>query len=1286
MKLTNFFLFWLFVGSFLFAQTDTKKISFRDITTEDGLSQNSVVSIAQDSIGYLWFATQDGLNKYDGSSFKFFPKQYQDITRSNYAQLGQLYTDSYGDLWSYSSDEIIEKYNYTTQQFNSITSLSSVTVLYRIDDNTLFVGTLNNGLKKVDLETKSIESVFQDNLLNASVFEIQNISNQIYLGTSKGVFIIDNESLHQVPKTDSLAVSSIVKRQNELVIGTYGNGVKFLNLESYKESDEFSTRVPERLNIQDVFLDSKSRLWIATYGDGLFLIDDEGRISNHTANKEDPFALHYNDILKIHEDMTGNIWFGSDGAGLSYYDEHLIKFNTLTSRQVPDNVHVDVIRAIAVDALGVMWLGTSGKGLTRINLAKKSFNTFTLENSRLSSNRIMSLLLVDNDLWIGHQSSGLQILNKSGEYRSFPELENLAIWKIYKDRSNNIWLCTRTSGLIKFSSNEGVLAQFDSQNSDLETNNIRTIEQDYNNDLWIGTDQHGLYKLNTKTNNIEKVPQIKDKIKALHFADSSIWIGTNGNGVKSIHVDDLVVKDYFFNEVLANKVIYGLLSDGNGNLWLSTNKGISRFSPNHPYRKFAENYSVENGTQAFEFNTGAYFKALNGDLYFGGIEGINWFDPNKITYNEIMPKTIISKFEIFGEEHIIRNGEKFKHSQNTMTFTFAGLHYSYPEKNFYRYKLTNQGTGWTVPNYNNVAHFTNLPPDDYTLMVESSNYEGVWNKEAAKFSFTILKPWYATNTALAGYLLLLLLSIYAVYKYFKFRWEIKMQLQLEHAETERLKKLDEFKTKLYTNISHEFRTPLTLISGPVDKQLERDDLLEQNKKDLNIVKQNANRLLNLVNQMIDLSLIDSGQLSLKVSKGNLSVLINQIVEAFQYKAQEKNITIKSNIGNIEEAYYDKDIVEKVISNLLTNAIKYSPVGSTINFSTAKLENSFVVSIVNQYDKVARKDLSKLFKRFYQEDEATDGIGVGLALVKELIVLSKGSIIANNIANNQIQFTVTIPINKEAFLSSEIVDIETNEDQGLADKQVDNNGENVVLIVEDQKDIREFVVSIFNTDYKVLVAKNGVDGIEKARKHLPDLVISDVMMPITDGIELCNTIKHDVLTSHIPVILLTAKVGEENEIIGLKSGADAYITKPFNSKRLLVEVDRLITSRQHLKELYSQEFIVNPDLAITSTESKFLKRIQSVLDEHITNPDFKSERMGALLQMSRTQLHRKLKSVYGLSTSEFIRSQRLKLSLKLLKESDATVSEIAYQVGFNSPSYFIKCFKETYNSTPADYYK
>lgn len=1268
-----------------------KQISFRELTVEQGLSQNSVVSVSQDSIGYMWFATQDGLNKYDGKTFVFYNKQFEDVTRPTYSKLGKIYLDREGALWIIESSGQLEKLNYESEVFQSIDNIPNPSCIFQNSKKDYYIGTYGKGLYRIRHKTKDTLQLFKNDIKDQDIFEILEHDSKTYVATSEAIFQISDDAIAKLETTNRAAnFSALATSKDKTVwLGTFGKGLHFKAAKKDGFAEFNHPKLPKDINIQDLLIDKNNKLWIATYGDGIYLYDlSDKSIQHFMEDTKDPFGLHYNDVLSLYEDDTGTIWFGTDGGGLNYYDEHLAKFNVITNNQTPNNVVVDLSRAIKVDDEETMWIGTSGKGLTAVNLAQQRYITYTSENSKLNSDRIMSLLYHKGEVWIGHQGEGLQVMDAGGVIESFPETSETTIWKIYKDSKAQIWLCTRDNGLVLFDRNRGVIKKFTTENSGLTSNNIRIIEEGGSNDIWIGSEDHGLFSLNVASQTIEKVREVPEKIKSLFFHEQTLWIGTNGSGLKKFDILDANVTTYTIEDGLSNNVIYGILPDSQGNLWLSSNRGIMRFNSDTSNKRFIDNYSSNTGLQASEFNTGAYYKGKNDELYFGGLEGINWFIPSQITLNTAKPKTIISKFEIFGEEQSMIQNAAFRHNQNTVTFTFAALHFSQPELNLYRYQLINHDADWTYPGYSNEAHYTNLPPNDYTIRALSSNYDGVWNKVPVEYSFRILKPWYLTNVMKIGYGLLILLILYAIYRYLKFRWEVETKLQLEHAETERLKKLSDFKTALYTNISHEFRTPLTLISGPIDHQLAKADLQPEDRKELSLVKQNANRLLSLVNQMMDLSLIDSGQQSLQVEEGDLGMLLKQIVAAFTYKANVKGLTIHTKIGSkhLQNAWFDKDVIEKVVSNLLSNAIKYAPEKSALFFDVDRQDDSFVLSLINVHEGIKVNDLSKLFQRFYQDNENLEGVGVGLALVKELVTLSKGSIIVNTVDEDKIQFTVTLPIAKDAFTAAEIGSdtIEEHTDEKDVIEFDQSSEKMVLLIVEDDKEIRNFIASIFIDTYQIIEAKNGEIGIEKALKFIPELIISDVMMPVQDGIALCNELKYNELTSHIPIILLTAKVGEKNEMQGLKTGADAYVTKPFNSENLKVRVGKLIESRKQLQKRFSKDFSIQPELAVSSTEANFLNRLKLVLDKEITQPTFTSEQFAKAMLLSRTQLHRKLKAIFNMSASEFIRAQRLKLSLHLLKESDATISEIAYQVGFNTPSYFIKCFKETYHCTPNEY--
>ncbi len=1268
-----------------------KQFAFKTLTINDGLSQNSVISIAQDSIGYLWLATQDGLNKYDGQHVTHYDKQFEDITRSNYSKLGKVYIDKQNKLWIITHPGKLELFDNTRNDFTQIPLHFKASTLFQNNAKQRFVGAYDNGLFTLDANTKTTKQLFKNTDTTKTVNDITELNQEIYISTTGSVFKLNpiNKSYTALKtiNTKPINFSALTPTpEGDLWIGSYGDGLflKPANTDSLIQIK--NDKIPLHLNIEDILIDKKNRLWIATYGHGVFLMQNE-KVFNFKANKNNPFAIHYNDMLCLLEDNTGNIWFGSDGTGASYYDAHLIKFNIITNNQVPKSVNVDMVRAITTSKTGdSLWIGTSGKGLTLVNLRQNTYKTITAETSKLSSNRVISLSTINNNLWIGHQGYGLNIKEGSNNYISYPELESLTIWRIVPYKNNQAWLCTENNGIILFDKSQGIIKQFNTKNSALPTNHIKTVCIDYNNDIWIGSDSNGLFKLNSKTNQIETIKQIPDKIKSLYIDANTLWIGTNGDGLKSLNTITYNTRQYTTKDGLPNQVVYGILPDNMGNLWLSTNNGLSKFntqSKNHAF----ENFGIHDGLQAREFNTGAYYKAPNGLLFFGGLEGVNWFHPNQLSYNTIAPKTIISKFEVFSKPQPLLQNTKLPHFNNTVTFTFSALHFSQPKLNSYKYQLLNHDKTWIKANHSNIAHYTNLPPNTYTFKVISSNYDGVWNPNPATYTFTIKQPWYLSNLAFFVYSILTAFLILGIYKYLKWRWNIKMQLQFEHDETERLKELDAQKTKLYTNISHEFRTPLTLISGPLEKQLNNPKLNLDDKQDLNLAHRSSKRLLNLVNQMLDLSKLETGNLTLQVTEGDLNALLTQIIQAFQFKAKEKNMTLTYNLTELNQVWLDTEVFEKIITNLLGNAVKYTPENGTIYIQTQIIENHLSLSITNTCNAINTNLINKWFDRYYQGENNTDGVGIGLSLVKELTSLYHGDISVNHINENQIQFKLKLPIYKSSFLNSEIQEhTKSPQLNGFPYLKANNTSKTTeklnLLIVEDDEDIRLFIVRLFKSQFNIYEANNGKEGIKLALSVIPDIIISDLMMPKTDGIILSKTLKSDQKTSHIPIVLLTAKSGFKNEIEGLQTGADDYIVKPFNTDVLQLKINNLIKVRQQLQHKYSTGTALL-DLAQTPTEKKFFTKLNEVLKTELTNPDFNVQTFSKHMYMSRMQLHRKLKATTGYSATEFIRIERLKIAKQLVLQGDLSIAEISYEVGFNSPSYFIKCFKKAFNCTPSE---
>jgi len=1317
--------FWVIYFNCIEPASSQSQVSFRQLSVKEGLSQNSAISISQDSIGFLWIATQDGLNKYDGRKFTIYPYNFLDITKPNYSNLGKVYTDRKGDVWIIPSNNLLYKFDRDADLFKPISSLKNTNIIFQDTNLNFWVGTYDHQLYILDHDTYEPKLILSAKEIQGEIYHIsQNTSGSLLITTNKKIIELDLKLLQKTylyPKTkygeviDENFSSLVADASGRQWISTYGNGLFFRdeNENIFHRISELSflDPLPNDLNILSLHIDKKERLWIATYGSGLYMVNLKNfKITHLSTEKHNPRALHYNDILSIYEDYTGTLWFGSDGAGLSYYDEYLEKFNSITNSQTPENINIDVIRAITVSKNGDVWLGTSGKGLTQYEPASNSWRTFNTESTRkqaISSDRIMSLL-IDNeeDLWIGTQGGGLNILNQKGNIENYSttsttKLSANTLWCIFKDNDDKYWLGSREHGLIQFDKKRGEIKKYTTNNS-LPSNNIRVITQGNSNQLWLGTEEDGIvlfdikkqlftsYKLQASTNSLSN-----NKIKSLYYDPKGIlWVGTNGGGLNAFDIENNFFYNYTTEDGLVNNVIYAIQPDKKDNLWLSSNRGITKFTPADKLENSPSitNYDNFDGL-ATEFNTGAYFSDPSGQLYFGGLDGFYWFQPDEIKGNMILPKTTITGFGVLDEPQTLQQGITLGHTQNTITFTFSSLQYSIPEKNKYQYKLLNFDQDWVYAGNINFARYPQIAPGDYEFQVKSSNYDGVWNEIPETFKFSIASPWYFTDLAKMVYVLLILSTIFGVYSYLKWRWRMQLDLKIKEEEAERFKKLNDFKSKLYTDISHEFRTPLTLISGPIDAKLSEGNITDSDFANFSMIKRNTKRLLSLVDQLLDLAKLDKGRLKLNIFQGELSLFLHTIASSFDYSADLKKIKYTIKIEPILNSWYDEDIIEKIVTNLLSNAFKYCPKLGFCEFIVTRDKDKVLISVKNTTENLTELHIDNLFTRFYQKDEFAEGAGVGLSLVKELVQLYHGEIAVKLEQENSINFLITLPVNQASFDKETYAKISnqiSNQSNFTTDVVIETQKDielPILLVVEDHAEVRRFIILALKHKYQVFEAENGKQGIKKAIEIVPDIIISDIRMPICSGIELCNTLKNDERTSHIPIILLTAGMGEENELKGLKAGADDFITKPFKLRILEKRIANLIDIRKALRKRYSQELILKAkDIAITPTDELFLNKVQQILDTHLSNPEFNAVFFSKEVAMSRMQLHRKLLAYTGLTTTSFIRSQRLKQALHILKSSDASINEVAYAVGFNTPSYFIKCFKEVYKKTPAEYFQ
>ncbi|WP_209329943.1 hybrid sensor histidine kinase/response regulator transcription factor [Lunatimonas salinarum] len=1314
LKFTSLIWALLSIAELSFGQVD---LSFRQLSVNDGLSQNSAVSITQDREGYFWIATQDGLNKYDGIGFTVFPKKFADVTQESHLQLGKVLADQKGSIWIIPESAVPERLLPGKKEFVAVNDISMASCIHEGDNGEIWIGAFSGQLYRWNEDTESAEIIRE--FPSRELLDIADYGENSLLITFKdGVLVWDSASdtaRELIGSNDRHYYSCAIQDgQGNIWAGTLNAGVQLIENGSNtpKPIHSIFQNLPsgfEREMILDIMVDRRGAIWLATYGQGVIqLHTDALSADNYFFQKQNPRSLHYNDVLCMYEDYTGTLWFGTDGGGLSFYDRFLEKFSFFHNQQVPENIHIDVVRSLYVDENESLWIGTSGKGLTSYHPKNNTWKTRTasdITQNSIASNRVMSLLGDGKGkLWIGYQDEGLSIMDLKTEkfqhYHPNSEIPLPAntVWKIIRDSTGRCWLATRNEGLIQFDPQKGVIQQYVHDAADpfsIPGNNIRTIEEGENGEFWIGTENNGIARFDSKSGRFEtwnhgeedSTSISSNSIKSLYFdGQKLLWIGTNGSGISILNTESGEVIRISSHHGLANDVVYAILPDDNGNLWVSSNKGISKISPSVGKQAYeVRNYTNYDGL-ATEFNTGAYFRKWDGSLYFGSLEGVYWFNPGNIFLNETPPKTAITGIVAFEQPIDTAEEIALKHFDNTLTISMASLVFSLPNKNEFQYKLEGHDADWVFSGNNHQARYTNLSPGDYTFFAKSSNYDGVWSETPASLNFTILPPWYLTWWAYLGYALLISAGLMWVYTYLKWRWQMNYNLKLKEEEALHLLEIDRFKTMFFTNISHEFRTPLTLISGPVERLISQSDSPVV-KSQLNLIKQNSQRLLNLVDQLLEVSKIKSGKQVLSIQKGNLGLLLQSIVSNFFYFSSEKQIRLRESIPLMTEIWFDADKIEKIVGNLLQNAIKYGKPGTTVSLHAEIANKHLVLRIANESQiKYTRDQLSRLFDKFFKPNAKSEGFGIGLPLVKDLVELHNGHIDLEVHESDIFEVTVQIPVDKYAFRPDQVVE----EEEFLATTEINRplppaEDAPLILVVEDNSQIRDFVRESISPLYRVVEAVNGTEGLYMAFKKIPDLIISDIMMPELDGISLCRQLKKDEKTSHIPIILLTAKIGEESLLSGLEVGADDFIPKPFSTKQLLLRIQKLIELRKNLRIHYGNKSNFSPtEIAVSSTEEKFLERLQKIVDEELMDSTFTVEKFCKNMGMSRMQLHRKLTALTGLSTSAFIRDQRLRLALQRLSKSGETISETAYAVGFSSPSYFIKCFKETYGMTPSEF--
>jgi signal transduction histidine kinase/ligand-binding sensor domain-containing protein/DNA-binding response OmpR family regulator len=1335
---------------------------FERINVNDGLSHRFSTDIFQDSKGFMWFGTRDGLNRYDGRSIKIYKHKQGDSLSISSNTVLCITEDSKKNLWLGLEENGIAKYNRDLDNFinykqfslnGQTVNLGTVNKFYEDSKHNLWIGS-QDGL----IRLKSDSSSFDHFLPNEKPFSLkgkiiraiaEDENGNIWIGTTDGgLNIFENATQKFLNLSNSpelfnsigqVRIWSIFGNQNsDMWIGTEEKGlIKYdKNFKKFIAIGEQSHELSLLKNqVNYVLQDSKGWLWVSLHNMGLCIYHPTtNKLTWLVHDDLNPNSLHSNSIYSIFEDKSKVIWLASYGDGVGYYTnsnffDHIHRFSN--KDQSLSHNYVNTFLELAPNKI---WIGTDGGGINVFNRSTNSFVGYYTTKSKpaLSNDHILSLTKIsESEIMIGTWGGGINIYDANRNaihYYTTNTADSYAlpgnkVLYSYMDSQKRVWVSTFESGVSIFDRSSGRFYN----NSNSHDRHIfphllyvKHIAEEAIGTLWFaGYD--GLCRLNGtsltsfKYNESDPNSLPNNNINQVYIdTRKNVWIATMGGLCRFNPSTNNFIRFEQIDEI-ANNAVMGIIEDNSGFLWLSTNSGLLKFDPNSLTVK---KYTKSDGLQDNQFHEKSCFRSSNWELYFGGYNGFNVFHPDDIKENKYVPPVLITDLKINsiaqipGTKHSVldRNITEteqiiLKHKQNSLVINYIALNYISSIKNKYSYMLEGFDENWVEGNETNSATYTNLSPGKYTFRVKASNNDGCWNEKGANLKIEVLPPFYKTRFAFFLYIFTFLVGLFVYRRYILIKERIKTSIQNEKLQAQQQHELDNSKLKFFTNISHEFKTPLTLIMSPLEGLLKIEEI-EEKRKQLNLIHRNAQKLFHLINQLMEFRKIELGKLDINETSGDLVLFLNSIFEAFKEVATQKNINY-AFYSNLRHAYllFDHDKLDKIIYNLLSNAFKFTPQHGIINFhvtfsQVANNKQSLKIMIKDTGAGIAENDKEHIFDRFYQADEVKNtgqGTGIGLALAKELIDVLNAKIELESQLGEGSCFTVFL--NLKVAAKTDIQEKDAIDHGSITQHQILDNASlanfeqgktlqstrKTILIVEDNYDLLNFLTDQLKTEFTIINALNGASGWEETIKEFPDLIISDIMMPLMNGIELCKKIKTDERTSHIPVVLLTAKSSEESQLFGFEEGADEYILKPFNFDILLVRIRNILRSRDLLKRKFSNQIDISPkDIATTNVDQNFVKKVLDLVDENISNPNFSVETLSEKIGMSRSNLYRKLFALSGKTPTEFIRIMKLKRACQLLQKTDLPISQIAFEVGFNDQAHFRELFKKEYNCLPSEY--
>lgn len=1345
----------------------TLQPGFQHISVADGLSQNSVLCITQDAQGFMWYGTRSGLNKYDSRRITIYKNIPGDSLSLSSDYILSLLSDRHKTLWIGTrkglnrydaSTNRFQKVPLTVTKGRPLKNENlHISSLLEDSKGRLWIGTsqcllLLSGDKQHpaffsfegyrNFPARGIMCLFEDR------------SGAIWVGTYGGAVKItghDNNFemlvLNDATGLRDNQVTSITQdKQGQIWMGTLTGGLHRCdstgkNFAFYAHSDAQPGSLVNN-HIRKLIFDNQGQLWIGTQ-EGLSAMNTQnGSFVSYVNDPWNPQSLSQNSVHSFYKSNDGTLWVGTYFGGVNYYTSHSASFQAFNNKSKPTQLSNNVVSSIIEDNNGKLWIGTEGGGLNCINPITKQVTYYQYKPSdphSVGSNLIKTIYKDKQGLlWVGTHGGGLNLFEDNS--RNFtrylykendPETQGAEVTALLEDSQGLFWIGTDASGIKLFRKNGRELSPYNDAvaiSKNIGNKSILALLELPDRQIWIGTSS-GLYSVKNSRLQLleEKNSNYPYHVNSLTLdSHGNIWAGTYYNGINVYNASGKKIASYTQENGLPDNNVLGILEDkGTNSFWISTANGLARFSPTT--QRFTI-YTEADGIAGNVFNNNAFYKSSSGMFFFGGFNGLSAFYPGQIQENTTVPAVTITDLKLFNKPVVIGDasgilsqaigyspGIKLKHDQNVFSIDFAVLNYIKPEKNKYAWQLKGFDQGW---NYSNIptAAYTNVPPGDYTFMVKGTNNDGSWSK-VASMQVSVLPPFWKTWWAYSIYILLIVTLAFFITRFFFLRALLK-----------RNQELTQLKLNFFTNISHEIRTHLSLIIGPAERMLlsARNDESEQQQ--LRTIKNNSESLLQLVNELMDFRKSETGHLSLHVSGWNIVPFISAVSESFHELSISRNIQVDFISATPEmEVWFDKEQLKKVFYNLLFNAFKFTPDGGYISIAIEEKKATVEVRVTDNGKGISKENIDKLFDNYFQEDDAgkqNTGYGIGLALSKSIVEMHRGSLHVSSehisTAANNTCFTVSLLKGNSHFAPEQIVPsqqgspasattfnnlpVATVADLSLPANEIPDSGNTAtILLVEDNPSIRAFIKEALQKQYHILESSNGAEGLAVATEHIPDLIISDVMMPEMDGFSFCSRVKTDPRTNHIPVILLTAKTAVAHQVSGLETGADIYLTKPFSIQVLELQIRNLLTSRERLWERFRLELQSLPAQAtapgIINTESQapekeqpalhpldaaFINNIKQMVEEHMEDPEFGIALLAKKAAMSQPVLFKKIKAITGMTANDFVKSLRLKRATELLRENRYTVYEVAYMVGYENSKYFSREFKKQFGKTPSEF--